>query len=76
MHTIYLTIKQANAPTQQALRQLHEELPDELSVYSADEGGIQRIWVAYPQPYGEEQARTAVRDTLARFGVEDIKLAD
>lgn len=76
MPRIYLEIKQANAPTQQALRELHERLPGELAVYSGQEDGAQRIWVAYPQPYGEEKARAAIGDTLVEMGVTDITLAD
>ena len=76
MARIYLQVRQLNASTQQALRELHEELPDELVVYSRQEGGAQRIWVAYPRPYGEEKARAAIKRTLANMGVTDITLAD
>jgi hypothetical protein len=73
---IYLQVKQLNAPTQQALRELHERLPGELVLYSRQEGGEQRIWVAYPQPYGEGRARTAITVTLTEMGVTDITVAD
>lgn len=75
MPRLYLQVTQLNAAVQQALRELHERLPDELVVYSRHEGGEQRIWVAYPQPYGEEKARAAVRDTLAEMDVTSIMLA-
>jgi hypothetical protein len=73
---IYLQIKQLNAMTQHALRELHQRLPDDLAVYSQQEGDVQRIWVAYPEPYGEEKARAAIRDTLTEMSVTDITLAD
>ena len=76
MPRIYLRVRQLNARTQQALRDLHERLPGELAVYSQQEGDVQRIWVAYPQPYGEDKARAAISDTLSEMGVTDITFAD
>ena len=66
MPRIYLEIAQFNPATLQGLRGLQNELPDRLNVGNADEEGTYRAWVSYPDHYGEDKARTAVRDALAK----------
>lgn len=76
MPRIYLEIAQFNPATQQALRRLQDELPGHLNVDNADEEGTYRAWVSHPDHYGEDKARTAVRDTLAKIRVTGIGIAE
>jgi hypothetical protein len=73
---IYLEIAQFNRATQHALRRLHQELPDDLGVKDAKEEGPHRVWVTYPDRYGEDKARAAVRDTLAKITITGIEIAE
>jgi hypothetical protein len=73
---IYLEIAQFNPTIQQALRRLQDELPDHLNVDNADEEGTYRAWVSYPDRYGEDKARTAVRQALVKLRVTGIEMAE
>jgi hypothetical protein len=76
MARIYLEIAQFSPPTQQTLQRLRNELPDPLNVDNGLMEGAYRAWVSYPDGYGENKARTTVKDTLAKMDVTGLGIED
>jgi hypothetical protein len=76
VHTQYLNVAQFNQAANERLRVLRNELPDRLNIHDGLVDGTHRAWVSYPAWYGDDKARAAISDTLAKLGYTDITLAD
>jgi hypothetical protein len=73
---IYLEVEQFNPLTNERLRLLQHELPDHLNIDNGLVEGTYRAWVSYPDWYGEDKARSAVKETLAKMDVTGIAAAE